>query len=142
MGFCLQRLFSTFPDGSPGFGLLLLRFGAGIALVSLGVVDFGVGDAGPPLGERVAIVRDLFAAAGGILLLAGLWTPVVGALVAIDQLWIAFSVSASPRDGQWIHILLAVLTAGVAMLGPGAWSVDAMRYGRKRFDLGGGTRGR
>ena len=68
----------------------------------------------------MTMARDLFAAAGGIFLLAGLWTPVVGALIAIDQLWIAFSVYATPRDGQWIHILLAVLTAAVAMLGPGA----------------------
>jgi uncharacterized membrane protein YphA (DoxX/SURF4 family) len=129
MGDPLQRLFSTFPDGWPGFGLLLLRFGAGIALISFGIMDIS----GPS--ESIAMVRDLFAAAGGIFLLAGLLTPVAGALIAIDQLWIAFSVYASPRDGQWIHILLAVLTAAVAMLGPGAWSIDARRFGRQRFDL-------
>lgn len=78
---------------------------------------------------------DLFAALGGVFLLAGLWTPVVGALIAIDQAWIAFSVYATPRDGEWIHILLAVLTAAVAMLGPGAWSIDARRFGRQRFDI-------
>ena len=126
----LQRLFSTFPDGWPGFGLLLLRFGAGIALLSFGIVDFS-----GPLGQGVAFGRDLFATLGGVFLLAGLWTPVVGALVAIDQLWIGISVYASQPDGQWIHILLAVLTAAVAMLGPGAWSIDARRFGRKRFDL-------
>ncbi len=125
----LQRLFSTFPDGWPGLGLLLLRFGAGIALICFGIIDV----TGPP-GERITVVRDLFAAAGGILLLAGMWTPVAGAFIAIDQLWIASAVSASPEDGQWIHILLAVLTAAVAMLGPGAWSVDAHRFGRKHFD--------
>jgi putative oxidoreductase len=126
----LQRLFSTFPDGWPGFGLLLLRFGAGIALISFGIMDLS----GPP-GESVTMVRDLFAGAGGIFLLAGLWTPVVAALIALDEVWIAFSVQASPQDGQWIHILLAVLTAAVAMLGPGAWSVDARHFGRQRFDL-------
>jgi len=131
MGFPLQRLFSTFPDSWPGVGLLLLRLGAGTALISFGVMDLS----GPP-GESVTMVRDLFAAAGGIFLLAGLWTPVAGALIAIDQLWIAFSVYALPRDGQWIHILLAVLTAAVAMLGPGAWSIDARRFGRQRFDIG------
>jgi len=92
-------------------------------------------------GESMTMVRDLFASVGGILLLTGLWTPVVGALIAIDQLWIAFSGGESPRDGQWIHILLAVLTAAVAMLGPGAWSIDARRFGRQRFDLD-RTRGR
>jgi uncharacterized membrane protein YphA (DoxX/SURF4 family) len=88
-----------------------------------------------PSGESVTLARDLFAAAGGIFLLAGLLTPVAGALIAIDQLWIAFSVYAMPRDAQWIHILLAVLSAAVAMLGPGAWSIDARRFGRRRFDM-------
>ena len=88
-----------------------------------------------PPGESMTIVRDLFASAGGIFLLAGMWTPVVSGLIAVDELWIAFSVYATPRDGQWIHILLAVLTAAVAMLGPGSWSIDARRFGRQRFDL-------
>jgi putative oxidoreductase len=136
LGDPLQRLFSTFPDGWPGFGLLLLRFGAAIALISFGIIDISL-----PPGESITLVRDLFAAAGGIFLLAGLWTPVVGALIAIDQVWSAFSAYASPQDGQWIHILLAVLTAAVAMLGPGAWSIDARRFGRQRFDLD-RTRGR
>ena len=70
------------------------------------------------------------------MLLAGLWTPVVGALIALDQLWIAFCVIPSPQDGHCIHILLAVQTAAVAMIGPGAWSMDARRFGRKRFDIG------
>jgi uncharacterized membrane protein YphA (DoxX/SURF4 family) len=109
---------------------LLLRLGAGIALMCLAIVDFT-----EPIGESPTAVRDLFAAGGGIFLLAGLWTPVAGALIAIDQLWIALSVYGSPRDGQWIHILLAVLSAAVAMLGPGAWSVDARHFGRKRFDI-------
>jgi putative oxidoreductase len=110
-------------------GLLLLRFGAGIALICLGITDF----TGPPV-ERVTADRDLVAAAGGILLLAGMWTPVAGAFLAIEQLWVAAAVYASSHDCQWIHVLLAVLAAAVAMLGPGAWSVDAHRFGRKRFD--------
>ena len=128
-GCFLQRLFSTFPDGWPGFGLLLLRLGAGIALVCLAI------SGSLPVGEPVSIARDLVAAIAGVFLAAGLWTPVMGALIAIDELWIAFSAYASHREGQWIHILLAVLTAAVAMLGPGAWSVDARLFGRKRFDM-------
>jgi uncharacterized membrane protein YphA (DoxX/SURF4 family) len=132
IGYSLQRLFSTFPDGWPGFGLLLLRLGGGIALICLGISGFLA-----TVGEPVGMVRDLVEVVGGTLLLAGLWTPVTGTFVAIDDLSIAFSVHPSPQDGQWIHILLAVLTAGVAMLGPGAWSIDARLFGRKRFDIGG-----
>jgi putative oxidoreductase len=135
LGCILQRLFSTFPNGWPGFGLLLLRLGVGIALIFLGINDFL-----RALGEPITIARDLIAAAGGIFLLAGLWTPLTGSVLAVDQLWTAFSQHFSQLGSQWIHILLAVLSAAVAMLGPGAVSVDARLFGRKRFDIGGGGR--
>jgi len=130
-GCSLQRLFSTFPDGWPGFGLLLLRLGAGIATICLAVSGFLA-----MAREPISIAQDLAAAIGGVFLIVGLWTPVMGALIAIDELWIALSAYSSQSGGQWIHILLAVLTAGVAMLGPGAWSIDARLFGRKRFDIG------
>src|SRR3984885_3051886 len=137
LGFALQRLFSTFPNSWPGFGLLLLRLGVGIALIYLGISRFfGAVPGVVPVG------RALVEATGGIFLLAGLWTPVMGALVALDELWIAFSLNSSQPDNRLIHIFLAVLTAGVAMLGPGAWSIDARLFGRKRFTMGDRTRGR
>lgn len=113
----LQRLFSTFPDGRPGIGLLCLRLG-----VSIPLIHYGIGSLPPsPL--------DLVAAFAGIFLLAGLWTPLAGAAVAMTELWIVFSQSADP----WTHFLLAVLGASLALLGPGAWSVDARLFGRKIF---------
>jgi putative oxidoreductase len=133
----MQRLFSTFPNGWPGFGLLLLRLGVGIALIT-----FAIGGFSAASGEAVAVVRDLIEAAGAIFLILGLWTPVVGALIALDELWIALSMYSSPPGGHWNHVFLAVLTAGVAMLGPGAWSIDARLFGRKRFEMADGTRGR
>jgi uncharacterized membrane protein YphA (DoxX/SURF4 family) len=33
------------------------------------------------------------------------------------------------------HILLAILAISLAMLGPGAWSVDAQIFGRKRITV-------
>ncbi len=75
------------------------------------------------------------AAIGGIFLLSGFWTPLIGTLIAIDELWIAFLFSSSENDAPWLHVFLAVLAAGMAMVGPGAWSVDALRFGRKRFDI-------
>jgi putative oxidoreductase len=133
----MQRLFSTFPGGWPGFGLLLLRLGVGIALISFGISGFLAAS-----GEPTALIRDSLEAAGAILLILGLWTPVMGALISLDELWIALSLYSSPPDGHWNHVFLAVLTAGVAMLGPGAWSIDARLFGRKRFDMADGTRGR
>jgi len=137
LGCALQRLFSTFPNGWPGFGLLLLRLGVGIALIYLGINRFF-----GTLGAPITVARDLAEAAGGIFLLAGLWTPVMGALVALDELWIAFSLNSAQPDSRLISIFLAVLTAGVAMLGPGAWSIDARLFGRKRFTMADRNRGR
>ena len=136
LGCALQRLFSTFPNRWPGVGLLLLRLGVGIALIYLGI-GLLVGG----MGEPIAIARELIEVAAGIFLLAGLWTPVIATLIALDELWIAFSLYASEPGSRWIHIFLAVLTAGVAMLGPGAWSIDARLFGRKLFKMGDRNRG-
>jgi putative oxidoreductase len=136
VGFALQRLFSTFPDGWPGFGLLLLRLGVGIALIYLGI-GYLWGTPAP-----VAAARDFVEAAAGVFLLVGLWTPIMGALIAMGELWIAFSLNFPQPDSRLIHIFLAVLTASVAMLGPGASSIDAHLFGRKRFRMAESNRGR
>jgi uncharacterized membrane protein YphA (DoxX/SURF4 family) len=67
----------------------------------------------------------------GILLLAGLWTPIAGALTAGFALWHAFSHPGDP----WSCIMLATLGAALALLGPGGWSVDARLFGWKRIDI-------
>lgn len=117
--------------------MLLLRLGVGVALIYLGLSRL-FGAPGAPL----TMARDLIEAAGGVFLLAGLWTPVVGTLIAVDEVWVASSLPSSLADSRLIHLLLAVLGVGVAMLGPGAWSIDARLFGRKRFKMEDRTRGR
>jgi uncharacterized membrane protein YphA (DoxX/SURF4 family) len=60
---------------------------------------------------------------------------VIGALVAIDEAWMAFSLYSPGREDTWIHMLVAMLSVSLAMLGPGAWSIDARLFGRQRFDI-------
>jgi len=72
----------------------------------------------------------MIAAGAGILLLVGLWTPVVGAVIAASELWIVFS-GGDPS----LPIVLAILGATLAMIGPGAWSIDARLFGRKHFEI-------
>jgi putative oxidoreductase len=69
--------------------------------------------------------------AAAALLLIGLWTPVAGVLLALAEIFLAFSHSHDP----WIHIVLGALGGALAMLGPGAWSVDARLFGRKRIQI-------
>jgi putative oxidoreductase len=77
---------------------------------------------------------QLLAAAAAALLVVGVWTPVAGVLLAVAEICLAFSHSNHSND-PWIHILLGVLGASLAMLGPGAWSVDARLFGRKRIQI-------
>jgi putative oxidoreductase len=79
---------------------------------------------------RLAIHQSMGALAG-LLLIAGLWTPFAGILVAGIEAWIA--LSAPPAAG--IPVALAVLGLTLAMIGPGTWSVDALLYGRKHIAL-------
>ena len=67
--------------------------------------------------------------AAGLLLLAGLWTPIAGAALAALAGWSAFFVNGDP----WAQILLAAAGIALAMLGPGYWSTDARLFGRKRL---------
>lgn len=64
-----------------------------------------------------------------ILLLAGLWTPVVGAIISGRELWIVFSGQSDP----WMPIVLATFGAALALIGPGAWSLDARLFGRRQI---------
>jgi len=44
-------------------------------------------------------------------------------------------VTLSHPSQYQTHILLAVLSVGLAMLGPGAVSIDAIIFGRKRITV-------
>jgi putative oxidoreductase len=118
----VQRLFSTFANGWPGIGLLLQRLRIASALLYYGI---------PHLGPQFTpILPQMIAVSAGIPLLVGLWTPMAGTLVAIVEVWIAFSRPDSP----FIPIMLATLGATLAMIGPGAWSIDARLFGRKHIE--------
>ena len=126
----MQRLFSTFPSGWPGVGLLLLRVILFVALIHFGLVRLSEASS-----EGVGIVPAWIAILAGVFLLAGLWTPLIAAVAGLDVVLMAFSLSAAPLGGSGVHIMVAVLASSVAMLGPGAWSVDARLFGRKRIDI-------
>jgi len=124
----LRHSFSAFPDGSPGQGLLLLRVTVGLPLVYWGIAGLTA------LG--FSAVPEFAAAVAGILLIAGLYTAAAGAMIVLAEAWMIFSPAFGYHAEPWLHIFLAALSASVAMLGPGAWSVDARRFGRKVFEIG------
>jgi putative oxidoreductase len=123
----MQRLFSTFADGWPGAGLLLLRLLTGVALIHSGIVCTYAGS--PPVSGALQI----FGIAAGVVLMIGFFTPVVGAFTVIVEGWIGISKISSPDGDPWNAVAAATLAACLAMIGPGAWSIDARRFGRRRL---------
>jgi hypothetical protein len=117
----MQRLFSMFPEGAAGLALVVLR---GCVIASLWIC---------------VASRESFVAAGwpmvglaliGVLLAAGAFTPAVCfTCVAIElySLW--------PRiTGDLLHVVLAAsLSVVLGLLGPGAFSIDAKLFGRRRI---------
>lgn len=122
----LQRLYSMFPNGLPGAGLLLLRLACGVFVIA-GFVTRTL--AAPHI---ATLILESIEVAGAVLLLVGLWTPVAGILIVLVELCLAFSGTSSIENS----VLLAVLGAALAVLGPGSHSIDAKRYGRKRIEIG------
>jgi hypothetical protein len=120
----LRRLYSTFAGGWPGIGLLLMRLVVGAVVLW---------DAGPQLWSDPplhAIVGGAMLAAAGLLLIAGLWTPIGGAVVAVVAIFEI--LTGEPAVGR---LLAATIAGALTMLGPGRWSIDARLFGWKRIDL-------
>jgi uncharacterized membrane protein YphA (DoxX/SURF4 family) len=74
------------------------------------------------------IIPQIIGAVLGLFILIGLWTPLAGTLIVIIEVW-----SASAGADNELSLILAVLGGTLAMIGPGAWSIDARLFGRKHI---------
>jgi putative oxidoreductase len=120
----VRRLFSTFARGWPGVGLLVLRLVGGTAFIARAAAAL-------PAGPSTAGAAAVLGIVAGLFLLAGLWTPIAGAFVAALGIWFAFTHAAD----SLASVLLATIGVVLALVGPGAWSIDARLFGWKRIDV-------
>jgi uncharacterized membrane protein YphA (DoxX/SURF4 family) len=105
-------------------GLLLMRLVIGsVLLVRAGSPLWG----NPPV--QVTLTSASLATAG-LLLIAGLWTPVAGTVVVVVEIVQILRVAEQPL----VSLLAGAMAAGLAMVGPGRWSVDARLFGWRRID--------
>jgi len=125
-------LFSTYPGGAPGLGLLLLRLAVSADLVIQSSVYFSSSHAKLDIWILAASVIVC-----AIFLVVGLFTSVVSLLAAMGVGAIALSLLRSPIGNPFsegMMIFNVVLTSlAIVLLGPGAFSLDARLFGRREI---------
>jgi uncharacterized membrane protein YphA (DoxX/SURF4 family) len=126
-------LYSDFPLALPGFGLLLLRVALAALLVSDGATR--------TVASLRAIAPDLGALFHGLVLILlglpvalGFLTPIVHVTVAIVETLALATGSVMFGSGWSQATLLAIaISLAIAMIGPGAYSVDCRLFGRREI---------
>jgi uncharacterized membrane protein YphA (DoxX/SURF4 family) len=129
----LHRLFSAFPAGFPGVGLLLLRVVVGATLLAHGILCLFSS-------ERVTLslsVTSAFLLLSGVCLLIGFLTPILSLLACFECLGIAFSWFPAQLmnsfDSKLALVPVIAISLAIALLGPGAFSLDARLFGWKEI---------
>jgi hypothetical protein len=113
----MQRLFSAFPSGWPGIGLLLLRVSVAAACL-LAYIQCET---------RAAWVLPTLIPMSACLC-AGALTPLAAVLAVALELTAAANLHV---NGAGLMIITIIDAAALALLGPGAYSLDARRFGRR-----------
>ena len=103
-------------------GLLILRLAAGFSLLGVDYVTGGLSDI-------AAVLLRCVALAVAVLLVLGFATP----FAAIGAAAIQFGIMTLERRYNSPAVIATALGVALAMLGPGAWSLDARVFGRKRI---------
>ncbi len=119
----MQRLYSLFPHGLPGLGLVGLRVAVALSLYEHDPAAYW---------PTAAPTLHWFAAAIGLGLLGGVLTPWLGLLsgASICIGWCLGAWAVSPGA-----LALALAALALSLLGPGAYSMDAHLFGRRVLRL-------
>lgn len=136
----IVRSLTTPPRGGGDVGLLIGRVVVGIVFIVHGWQKWSDGIAGTqagfdamgvPLPDVTAILQAGLEVGGGALLVLGVLTPLVGALLGLSMLGAAYFAHRDAflvaDGGAEFVLVLAAASFVFALAGPGRYSVDATR---------------
>ena len=128
----LQKLFSTFPEGWPGVGLVLMRLAVALSAIVQGITTL-IESPAQILSWAIGSLEILV----GTALLIGFLTPIAGASASLGTLAIGISwfltSGDSAHDKAVAALYLGVSSIAITLLGPGAFSLDARLFGRREI---------
>jgi putative oxidoreductase len=138
----MHKIFPRFVDGSPAWGLLVLRlvFGAGMIMHSLPKIQNPthwmsmMPNAAPPLLQAIAAIFEF---GGGIAVMLGLITPIIafiGLIHFFTAYWMGHRGLPWIGHGRTAELPSLYFTVMLTLLltGPGKVSIDAVLFGKKR----------
>jgi uncharacterized membrane protein YphA (DoxX/SURF4 family) len=111
-------------------GILLLRCVVGYAAIVQAAGFLASGEASDWLNWTLAVISIV---AGG-LLIAGLITPLASALLIAGYSGLASALSLVPSHASGAEAIQTIVGAvSIALLGPGAFSLDSRLFGRREI---------
>ena len=128
-----SAMFSTFPDGISGLGLLILRsaLGAALALRAFACLhdrhDW----------NSVIVTVILLTGLSALLIIAGYRTRLAAVAATVAIVVGMISCTGGPGlqvlDSRTTEVFAIMIAAALACLGPGAFSLDSRLFGRREI---------
>jgi putative oxidoreductase len=128
----LQRTFTSFPSGWVAAALLVLR----VVVGTTAMVEAALAVAGA--NSPLIVVTAALAALAGLALVLGFLTPIASALIAAEATTILLFMKVvvlQLLNSRMALFEFVVMAAALAILGPGAASIDARLFGRREVAI-------